>query len=594
MARSYIGGTVTGTGTFNIGGQASAEFANTVGSGQTVSFGGNEGILTIDNPSAFSGKITGLVAGDIIVLQGPAIIGVNFNSSTSTLTVTQSGVSTALSYTISGALTQNAFTVLSGNTIGLLPSSATVLTGSLGAQSSAPTTAQFYQLNNATISSNTAIGLNIAATDSNQADTFFAEINQSSSIAVTGAFNGMNLTTTGANIDIISAGSISSSGGIGLLASSATGSTTIVDTGNVSGTTGIEALTSGTAPLSITVSGTPTITATGSRGILALTSAGNANVTTGSGVTVSAAGSGIVVENQGTSVPLINGIRSALTVEASGTIKSGQTSGSEPAAILAGYMGGASSPSSIPNPPLTGIFGNVVVDSTATITAFTGMGINAFNYGTGDITVSNSGGITANAVATTTTTTAQYGIGAFNYGTGNITVVGAGGSTINSGSTGILASNQATVIGAATPTSVNVTSLGTIISGANLNNGGSAPAGIIANINPGGTGTYNGNVSGNVLVTAGSITANAGSGIRAANDGIGNVAVNVVSNATISARELVECSVQQRAIWRERATDLGAGDVRSRRQMATSSTQAATASTRTTKRRRSRRPPTRS
>jgi hypothetical protein len=557
---AYIGGTVTGTGTFNIGGQASVEFANFVGSGQTVSFGGNEGILTIDGPSAFSGKITGLAAGDIIALQGPAITGVSFNNSTSTLSVTQSGVSTPLNLNISGALTQNAFSVLSGNSIVLVPTSATVLTGTLGAQSVAPTTAQFYQLSNASISSNAAIGLNIAAADSIQTDTFFAEINQSSSIAVTGAFNGMNLTTTGANIDIISAGSIASSGGIGLLASSAAGSTTIVDSGNVSGTIGIEALTTGTAPLSITINGTPTITGTGSRGIFALTSAGSASVTTGSGTTVSAAGSGIVVESQGTSVPLINGVRSALMVEASGAIKSGQVSGSEPAAILAGYMGGASSPSSIPNPPLTGIFGNVIVDSTATITAFTGMGINAFNYGTGDITVSNSGGITANAVATTTTTTAQYGIGAFNYGIGNITVVGASGSTISSGSTGILASNQATVIDSTTPTSVNVTSLGTITSGTNLNNGGSAPAGIIANINPGGTGTYNGGVYGNVLVTAGSVTANAGSGIRAANDGIGNVAVNLVPNAIISALNS-SSAASNNAPYGVNAIDLGAGDV---------------------------------
>jgi hypothetical protein len=188
------------------------------------------------------------------------------------------------------------------------------------------------------------------------------------------------------------------------------------------------------------------------------------------------------------------------------------------------------------------------------------MGINAFNYGTGDITVSNSGGITANAVATTTTTTAQYGIGAFNYGIGNITVVGASGSTISSGSTGILASNQATVIDSTTPTSVNVTSLGTITSGTNLNNGGSAPAGIIANINPGGTGTYNGGVYGNVLVTAGSVTANAGSGIRAANDGIGNVAVNLVPNAIISALNS-SSAASNNAPYGVNAIDLGAGDV---------------------------------
>ena len=196
----------------------------------------------------------------------------------------------------------------------------------------------------------------------------------------------------------------------------------------------------------------------------------------------------------------------------------------------------------------------------ATITANTGIGIDAFNYGTGDITVSNVGAITANAAGTTTTTTAQYGIAAFNYGIGSITVAGAVGSAINSGSTGILASNQATVIGTATPTTVTVTSLGTITSGTNLNNGGSAPAGIIANINPGGTGTYNGNVYGNVFVTAGSITAAAGSGIRAANDGIGNVAVNLAPNAIVSALNSSNAG-SNNAPYGLNALDLGAGNV---------------------------------
>jgi hypothetical protein len=554
IGAAYIGGAVSGTGTLNIGDRAELEFASTVSAGQTVSFGGNKGVLILDNPSGFIGSISGLAVGDIIALQGPAITSASVSGST--LTVTQSGVLTPLSYTISGTLIQDTFSVLSGNTIVLVPTTATVLTGSLVAQSFAPTTAQFYQLTGATISSSAAIGLNIAASDTISADTIFAEINQPSSIAVTGTFNGMNLTTTGANVVVISAGSISSSGGVGLFTSSATGSTTIVDYGNVSGTIGIEALTTGAAPLSIIVNGAPTLTATGSRGIFALTSAGSANVTTGPSVTISAAGSGIVVENQGTSVPL-----SSLTVEAAGTIKSGQVSGSEPAAILVGYMGGTSSPSSIPNPPLTGIFGNVTIDSSATITAFTGIGINAFNYGTGDISVSNAGTITATNAGTTTTTTAQYGIGAFNYGTGDTTVVLAAGATINSGSTGILASNQATVIGAATPTTVSVTSLGTITSGTNLNNGGSAPAGIIANINPGGTGTYNGNVNGNVFVTAGSVTANAGNGIRAMNDGIGNVTVNLVANAIISALNSATATSGSNAPYGVNAVDLGAGDV---------------------------------
>jgi hypothetical protein len=72
---------------------------------------------------------------------------------------------------------------------------------------------------------------------------------------VTGAFSGVNVTTTGANIAVISAGNISSTGGTGLLTNSGAGSTTIVDYGNVNGTVGIKAVTGGTA---YTSAATPT------------------------------------------------------------------------------------------------------------------------------------------------------------------------------------------------------------------------------------------------------------------------------------------------------------------------------------------------
>ncbi len=184
----------------------------------------------------------------------------------------------------------------------------------------------------------------------------------------------------------------------------------------------------------------------------------------------------------------------------------------------------------IPNPPLTGIFGNVTVNSSATITAKTGVGINAFDYGTGNVSVSNFGAITATAAGATAVGFAQYGIAAVNYGVGNTSVVDAppSGVTINSGSIGILAANQATVI--STPTTVTVTALGPITSGTNLSNGGtgSPPAGIVATINPGNAGVYNANVTGNILVfDAGNITAGAGDGIRANDYGVGNVVVEL-------------------------------------------------------------------
>jgi hypothetical protein len=759
MGAAFIGGAVSGTGTFNIGDGASLELASSVASGQTVSFGGNTGALTLDNPSGLSGSIAGLAVGDIITLQGTTISGAGVSGST--LTVTQSG-SPSLTYSVSGTLSQETFSVLSGNIIVLVPTTGTVLTGALASQSYAPTTAHFYQLSGAAISSGTSTGLNITTSDSSSADTIFAEINQQSSISVTGASTGMDVTTAGANIAVISAGNISSTGGIGLLTNSGAGSTTIVDYGNVNGTVGIEAVTGGTTttsaatatsnttlsftstppwvmagstvydettgksvgavlsttgttvtltanaanavgsgdtlsfgaptaitnaatptssnalsfvstpswivpgtsvydattgksvgtvsstttttttltlaenavnavgsgdtllftgPLSIivggaaTISGGPTSTtsaptattsntlsfgstlswvaagmtvydatigkiigmvssttgttvsltanaanavgngdmlsflASSSTGIYASTGSGSASVTTGGGVNIDAGDSGIFVRNVGKLVP-----PSSLTVEAAGTITSGLVSGSNPAAINVGYLGGTSAPSSIPNPPLSGIFGNVTVDSTATITANTGTGINAFTYGTGNVTVSNSGAITATAAGNTngtanpTTglynpTTAQYGINSQNFGGGNVTVADAQNATITSGSDGIFAVNSAVGSGAAplgtqaTPVTVTVVALGAITSGANLQDGGNAPAGIVAGFDSNSILGYNSFVYGNVLVAAAgsSIDAQAGNGIRAFNHGQGNVAI-LLNNETITAQ----------------------------------------------------------
>ncbi len=757
IGAAYISGAVSGTGTFNIGNAASLELAGTVASGQTVSFGGTTGALTLDNPSGFSGSIAGLAAGDIITLQGTMISGAGVSGSS--LTVTQSS-GPSLNYSVSGTLSQDMFSVLSGNTIVLVPTTGTVLTGALGGQSYAPTTAQFYQLSGATISSGTFTGLNINANDSAPTDTIFTEINQSSSISVTGALTGMNVTTAGANIAVISAGNISSTGGIGLLTNSGAGSTTIVDYGNVSGTIGIEAVTGGTTttsaatatssntlsltsnppwvmagstvydettgksvgtvlsitsttvtltanaanaigsgdtlsfgaptaitdaatptssnalsftstpswivpgtsvydattgksvgtvssttgttvalaanavnavgsgdtllfagPLSIivggaaTISGGPTSTTSAptattsntlsfgstlswvaagmtvydatigktigtvlsttgttvtltasaanavgngdllsfltssSTGIFASTSSGSASVTTGGGVNIDSGGSAISVVNVGKLVP-----PSSLMVEAAGTITSGLVSGSNPAAINVGYRGGNSSPSSIPNPPLSGIFGDVTVDSTATIMANSGTGINTFTYGTGNITVSSSGAVTATAAGNTngtanpTTglynpTTAQYGIAAYNYGSGNVTVVDAQNATITSGSDGILAVNSAVGSGTTpvgtqgTPVTATVLALGAITSGTNLQDGGNAPAGIVAGIDPNNISGYNSFVYGDVLVEAlgSSIDAQAGNGIRAFNHGQGNVAI-LLNNETITAR----------------------------------------------------------
>ncbi|HLG85041.1 MAG TPA: Ig-like domain-containing protein [Bradyrhizobium sp.] len=556
-ASAFIGGAVTdtnpgtSTGTFHIGHDASLEFAGTVASGQMVSFDNNEGLLILDNPSGFGGKIAGLAAGDIIELHNGTMTGASLSGSS--LTVTQSG-GPSLHFTVAGTLTQDTFSVLSGNVLVLAPTPITPLSGSLGAQSVSATSAQTIALNGATISSSTAAGLNISASDSNSADTILTEIDPNSSISVTGANTGLNVTTAGANIAIVNLGSIASSGGTGLFASAGTGSAAIFDTGNVTGTLAIEAASTGTGLVSVNVestntpTGQTTIDATTSAGIVALTTAGSANVTTGQGVTIDSAASGILVYNQGTSVPSANG--SSLSVEAAGTIVSGQVNNGYFAGIAAGYLGGASAPSSIPSPPLSGIFGDVTIDSSATITADSGVGINAFTYGTGQIAVSNSGSITATLANNTSGSgRAQYGITATNYGgdttgandrAGNVTVVNSG--TITSGSTGITASNvavgsQTSVLGTVTsPITVTVVSQGAITSGVSLANGGNAPAGIIASIDPNNTSGYNQYVHGDVLVDAsGSIDALAGNGIRAANHGQGDVSVNIGYGATITA-----------------------------------------------------------
>ena len=543
-AAADIGGAVSGTGSFSIGDRAELEFASSVASGQTVSFTTGNGLLTLDSPTNFSGTITGLTIGDAIALKNVAVA---------------SNVNGATAFAINGSETLtapsgSAFSVLYSGPLGseivLVPGSGTELNGASSTPFTAPpsNTAQFYQLVGNPISGAGVNGLTINSNDSNSLDYILVEIDQASPITITGATgNGVSVTTTGANIAVLNAASISAtgSGTAGIFANAAGGSATVIDYGNVTGgQVGIKAVTTGTGPLDIVVGATAitaTTTSTASTGIVAISGLGSSSVTILPGVTVNTGASGIFVENQASSVPQVNGISSSISVSTAGTINSGQgnaTTGGEPAGILAAYLGGSSGPSSIPNPPLTGIFGDIYVNNNANINATSGMGISAFNYGTGAISVSDGPGtkITAKAAGVTASGFTQYGIFAFNYGTGRTTVNTAFGSTINSGGTGINVGNQATVIAAAAASTVTVVALGTITSGANANNSGSAPSGIQAGFNPGNLGVFNANVAGNVLVDdVGNITAAAGDGISAYNYGVGNVVVNVGTGASIQA-----------------------------------------------------------
>src|SRR6185437_14090501 len=63
-----INGAVTGSGTFSIGNRSQLELGSSVALGQTVSFAGGNGLLTVDTPSTFNAAIAGFAVGDIINL----------------------------------------------------------------------------------------------------------------------------------------------------------------------------------------------------------------------------------------------------------------------------------------------------------------------------------------------------------------------------------------------------------------------------------------------------------------------------------------------------------------------------------------------
>jgi hypothetical protein len=231
-----------------------------------------------------------------------------------------------------------------------------------------------------------------------------------------------------------------------------------------------------------------------------------------------------------------------VTVVAQGIINSGannNNSGSAPSGIQAGY-----------NPSNAGLFnGNVFGDvfvgvygdanTNGFINAAAGDGINAYNYGVGDITVMVGSRVSIQALTAATSTTsgnAPYGISAVNRGPGSITVTTNSLDNIQSGSTGINASNQATAISVAAAAVVAVTTSGVIHSRTLLNNSNNQPAGIAAGFLGGGSSTPNLNVNGTVIVNnAAVITADAGSGINAHNYGNGNITVNDATGGNITA-----------------------------------------------------------
>lgn len=196
-----------------------------------------------------------------------------------------------------------------------------------------------------------------------------------------------------------------------------------------------------------------------------------------------------------------------VTVHNSANITSGTNTANLANSGAAGIRAGIlNNNTSVPNAAITG---DVTIENRANITAQAGAGLFAFNYGSGNTSVTFAPGqysITAiNGGATGTGTgLTQYGIFAFNYGTGSSLVNAGWGTTITSGGTGINAGNQATAIASGSGSTVSIYSQGFISSGTNVNNSGSAQSAIQAGYNPGGNGQFSSAVYGDVIVNVAS------------------------------------------------------------------------------------------
>ena len=646
---AFIGGAISGNGSFIIGNGARVEISSSdmgsIGTVPTVAFSTGNGVLTLDNPSTFQSPITGLAIGDTIDLLNTAVQSATIAGST--LTVTETNNQT-LTFQVSGAISGNSFSILSdptGSMLVLVPSTGMSITGAHGAGtlSFAPTSTQLYQLSGAIVSGSGGNGFLVQSNDNNPADSIIAEIDPTSSISASGTnFDGVRITSSGANVFIFDAAPVSaarfglnavSSGSgnitiassntqitsgsdgihapnistailasanstIAISASGSINSGTVLDNGgspggivagytggslaanlNVNGTVivtdfanitaaagdGIRAynygngnvtvndssgttvsgaqygiaafaVSGGTGDVAINVSQNATINAGSIYGILGFNSgAGSISITTSSGDIISgpsgSTGSiGIDAVNEAASI--LASSNSSITVTAYGTINSGSAvtgTGSPPAGIDAGYLGGNVIPTTF---PLTAINGDVIVTDFANITAAAGDGIRAYNYGIGDVTVNDEAGAIIALGGASPTNGYGVGIGAYNFGTGNINVSTAAGITIQSGSSGIAAINEAPA--ALSSSTVLVVAHGTITPGIIPTGNGNPAAGILAGYNF--NGSPDDNVAGSLIIDDfASISAPSGTdGIRGFNYGVGDITIIAEATAIIS------------------------------------------------------------
>ena len=464
----------------------------TGGGSDTFVYAKGDGAVTIsgfdqdNNCGTFDPK-----EGDQIVLNGLS----------NPLSLTQVGANTVANFGNGDVLTLLNVTpaeVQSVSEVLLVPPTAVTETGNInaGTLNFAPSSSQFYHLAGANISGSGGAGISIQGADTAASDTIRLDIDSASSISVSqSGASGINFTSAGANIDLVSNASNVTSANVGIsVTEHAAGDITLISTGNINA---------------------------GSTGIAAQDNAS----------TISASANSLIF------------------VSAFGTINAGTinlNSNNAASGIWAGYGNSFS--------PLPNVNGTVVVDNNANVTATeTGSsGILAFDWGNGDVTVNDGAGTTVSgikfgieAVANdsssgsgdvtinlgqndTVSSSTSYGIFAQDLDNqeGNITITMATGDVVNSGSIGVNAYDGATSLASG---SIVVNSAGTINSGTNPTGTNNPPAGIIAGYLGGSTDPTSypiAGLNGNVLVNnSADINAAAGDGIRAFTYGTGNVTV---------------------------------------------------------------------
>ena len=343
----------------------------------------------------------------------------------------------------------------------------------------------------------------------------------------------------------------------------------------------------GTGNIAVNVAANATLSGGSIFGIQAFENeVGSVSVMTAAGDVITGGSSGINAQSQAGS----DGASSSVTVIANGTIHSGSNltpNGSTPGGIVAGYSPNGQ------NVANGNVAGNVLVQSNATIVAAAGAGINAYNYGTGNVTVAT--GATSSITAATTGTQAD-GINANALNGGNVSVTNGGSLTAgtgifsstnhggsitlendglitatafsginvsqnSTGSTGsVTITNTGTVVGAASHSAINVTenptgtvtinnsgTIGAVATAAStpaitenggiavvINNSGQIDGGVLTNSTGGFTGTFNNNAGASwqsgFIDDEGTITA---SGVGSAIAVVGNsIGMTVGNSAT--------------------------------------------------------------